>query len=229
MKKVTIHQANYLPWLGFFHKINHTDTFVILDDVQYSKNQLINRNKIRTPQGWCYLTIPIERKYYRIPLKEVKLPKDNKWKNKHWKSIEMNYKKAPFFNSHYEFFKKSYEKDYETLMELNCDIIKYLIKVLKIEVNIIKSSDLDYDRSFKKTDLLLDILLKINADCYLSGIGLSAVGKKHYLETNKFKTIKLEFQTFKHPVYKQVYKDFIPNLSAIDFLFNTGGKGFHDL
>lgn len=221
MKKVTIHQLNYLPWLGLFDKINKSDTFVMLDDVQYAKNEMMNRNKIRTSNGWCYLTIPIEKKYYRKPFINVKLPKDNIWKKKHWRSIEINYAKALFFSSYSDFFKKLYQKKHETLLELNHEIIMHIIRELKIDIEIVKSSDLKYNRSLKKTDLLLDILSVVNADCYLSG-----VGGRDYLEISKFKKIKLEFQNFKHPTYQQVYKGFIPNLSAIDFLFNTGGHGF---
>ena len=182
----------------------------------------MNRNKIGTPQGWCYLTIPVERKYYRTSFKDVRLPNDSTWKNKHWKSIKQNYTKAPFFESYYDSFKKALMQDYGTLLELNFSLIKYLFQHFGIKIDTIKSSDLGNNSSFKGTDMIMDLLTKVNATSYLSGIG-----GKNYLDIKKFNKIKLYFQEFNHPIYSQVYPDFIPNLSAIDFLFNTGGKGFN--
>ena len=83
-KKVGIHQANYIPWPGYFNKIKNSDVFVFLDHVDYVKNDFMNRNKIKTPNGWCYLTIPIERIFYRNHFNTVLLPKDNTWAEKHW-------------------------------------------------------------------------------------------------------------------------------------------------
>ena len=221
MKVVTIHQPNYLPWLGFFSKIKHSDCFVILDNVKYTKSSVINRNKIRTKEGWRYLTIPIEKKYHSSKIYDVKLPENNKWQEKHWKTIETNYKKADYFYSYKDFFEDLYKKKFEYLWQINEEIISYLLKCFDINIEIIKASEMNLDPKLQKTDLLVDILKIVGAKTYLSGSS-----GKNYLEFDKFKEndIKLELFEFKHPVYKQRYHGFEPYMAAIDLLFNMGDK-----
>jgi len=221
MKIVTIHQPNYLPWLGVFSKIKHSDCFVILDTVKYTKNSVINRNKIRTKEGWCYLTIPIEKNYYNSKIYEVKLPENNKWKKEHWKTIEANYKKADYFYFYKHFFENLYKENFEYVWQINENIIFYLLKYFDIDVEIIKASELNLDPDLRKTDLLIAILNSIGAEVYLSG-----PSGRNYLEFDKFKknNIKLEFFEFKHPIYKQRYPGFEPYMAAIDLLFNLGEK-----
>jgi len=218
-KKVAIHQVNYLPWLGFFNKISKVDCFVLLDTADYSKNNVINRNKIKVTNGAAYLTIPIEHKFFRKPLFDVDLPKNRDWAKKHWKTIEINYYKANFFNSYSDFFKDIYKNLPEKLVELNEKIIRFLLKEFKIDVDIIKASELGISQELKKTDLLLDILKKVHATSYLSGSG-----GKGYLEEEKFTDIELKYLNFKHPSYKQMHGDFIEGLAAIDLLFNEGSS-----
>ncbi|MBN4049069.1 WbqC family protein [archaeon AH-315-M20] len=218
-KKAAIHQVNYHPWLGFFNKISQVDCFVLLDTVDYSKNNIINRNKIKVTNGTTYLTIPIEHEFFRKPLLEVLLPKKSDWAKKHWKTIELSYSKADFFDSYNDFFRDVYKNLPEKLVELNENIIRFLLKEFKIDAEIIKASELDIDPELKKTDLLLEILRKVNATSYLSGSG-----GKGYLEEGKFADIKLEYMNFKHPVYKQLHGDFIEGLAAIDLLFNEGNS-----
>lgn len=216
-KKATIHQVNYLPWIGFFNKISKVDCFVLLDTADYSKNSVANRNKIKVSNGTAYLTIPIEHRFFRKPLLEVLLPERSDWAKKHWKTIELNYCKADFFNSYNTFFKDVYGNLPEKLVELNEKIIRFLLKEFKINVEVVKASELAINPELKKTDMLLDILKKVHATSYLSG-----TGGKGYLEEEKFDDIKPEFQNFKHPIYKQLYGGFIEGLSAIDLLFNEG-------
>jgi hypothetical protein len=192
---------------------------VLLDTVQYTKNSVINRNKIRVKEGECYLTIPIERKYHQSRIIDVRLPEDKKWMKKHEQTIERNYVKSPFFKDYQEFFQTLYEKDYEFLWQINEEIIRYLLEKFNINLEIVKSSDLGIDPQLKKTDMIIDILRKIDAKSYLSG-----PSGKDYLEENRFKEadIELQYFEFKHPVYPQRYPGFVPKLSSIDLLFNTG-------
>ena len=223
-KIVTMHQPNYLPWLGFFSKIKHSDCFVIVDNIEFNRRGYTHRNKIRVnvKEGWMWLTIPPVSK---IPIgtfiNEVKLPKNNQWQKKHWKIIELNYKKADYFYSYTDFFEKLYKEKFEYLWQINEKIIFHLLKCFDINTEVIKSSDLDLDPKFKKADLIIAILKNIDAKTYLSG-----PSGKNYLEFDKFKKndIKLEVFEFKHPVYKQRYPGFEPNMAAIDLLFNMGEK-----
>jgi len=220
-KIVTIHQPNYLPWIGFFSKIKQADVFVSLDVVDFSKDSFTQRTRIRTPHGWTYLTIPIERKYYRRPINEVLLPRDSSWMEKHWKSIQFSYGKARCFENYRSIFGKLYRTEYSGLVELNQDAIHFLMRELGIRTELLKASELGVDTSLRRTDLLIDVLTKTSADLYLSG--KSGDG---YLENEKFREqgIELSFQKFEHPTYTQRFNGFIPNLSTVDLLFNIGEK-----
>lgn len=220
--KVCIHQPNYLPYIGFFNKIKNTDVYVLLDVAQYVKNRFDNKNRIRTKEGSMYLTIPLLSKdCYLKRLYEVKSPPENKWKKKHWKSIEAHYAKADYFDSYKDSLKRIYETDFTKLVDFNEAIIRFLIKEFKLETTVIKSTDLDIDVNLNSTDLLINILKEVGASIYLSGIS----GKK-YIDEGKFKAsnIWLEYQHFVHPVYKQRFDGFVKNMAAIDLLFNVGEK-----
>ena len=221
MTTVTIHQVNYLPWLGFFSKAKMSDIFVMFDVADYSKNNFMNRNKIRISSGWAYLTIPIERRYYRTPLYKVMLPSDDMWQESHWKNILFNYNKTDYFDSYSDFFERIYKEQHKTLMELNEKIILYLFEQFEIEVDVVKTTELDISPGLKRTDLLINILKGVGADAYLSG-----EKGREYIEKEKFSKvgIGLTFQEYEHPVYKQRFDGFEPFMSAIDALFNLGEK-----
>lgn len=219
--KVSIHQPNYLPWLAFFDKIKKVDIFVLLDDVQYEKNGFQNRNKIKVPGGWIYLTIPIPRSEYFKKISDVRLPVSDQWQKDHWKSIQMAYSRSSYFNKYKDFFDGIYRTRYQFLTEINIKIIQYLSDVLKFRTKILRESDLDIDPKLKSTDRLIQILKTVGASYYLSGPS----GKK-YLDLDKFKreNIEIEFQDYNHPIYHQLFGNFIPGLSVIDLLFNEGDK-----
>jgi hypothetical protein len=225
MTTATIHQVNYIPWLGFFSKAKDSDIFVMFDDARYSKNNFMNRNSIRTAGGWTYLTIPIERKYYRKPLCQVMLPHDDRWKEDHWKAILFNYNRAEFFHDYSDFFDGIYNEEHRTLVEFNEKIILYLFKQFGVKAEVVRTTELGIDTSLRKTDMLLDILKRVRATSYISG-----EGGKDYIDEEMFRKsgIELRFQEFEHPTYKQAFEGFIPRMSAIDALFNLG-KGAAEL
>lgn len=218
--KISIHQPNYLPWAGYFSKILQGDIFVLLDQVQYSKNSVINRNVIKTPQGSFFLSIPIEKKFYHEKIKDVLLPQENKWAIKHWKSIETNYSRAPFFNSYKDFFSKHFSSSPKKLVDFNEKMIRYLIKELKIEVEIRRSSELKVP-DVKASDLLLSIVEVLGGSTYISG-----PGGREYLHEPAFneRNVKVEYTNYPNPSYPQLFGDFLPRLSVIDLLFNVGEK-----
>ena len=215
------HQPNYLPYLGFFHKITLVDTFVIVDTVQYVKRGTfgwMNRNKIRTVDGAQWLTVPILSKgLYTQKINETQIDNSKDWARKHWRSIETAYAKAPFFTQYRPFFEKLYTKEWTCLADLSEAIIRYSIEQLGIKVNITKTSVIGAEG--KATDLIIDMCKKLGADTYAHG-----QHGKDYLDTAKFEAagIKCLWQEFRHPVYKQVYQPFMPDMSIIDLLFNHG-------
>jgi hypothetical protein len=217
---VGIHQPNYLPYLGFFDKMKRSDIFVIYDDAQFNKEDFQQRNKIKIYQGWKWLNVPVLKEY--IPIKDIKIRneltlKNVKWSNAHLRDIHDNYKNAPYYEKYKNDFETIYNTNYARLIDLNMDIIKILMKAFDIKTKLVFSSDLGF--SSKSTERLVEIVEAVEGDIYLSG----SMGR-NYLDLSLFdrRDIKVEFQDFKHPIYRQCYENFIPNMSAIDALFNAG-------
>jgi UDP-2-acetamido-3-amino-2,3-dideoxy-glucuronate N-acetyltransferase len=220
-KIVAIHQPNYIPWLGFFHKMLSADIFVYLDTVQYPRGQsFAARNRIKTPNGILFLTIPISiEKGHHGKVRYVDVDfAGNLWKEKHLKSLEMNYKKAPYFEEIFSMYKKQMER-FDKFVDLNINLIEAFAEYLQINVSRIRLSDI-LKNNHHKTELIVNICKKLNANTYLSGTG---AGKEYIdeeiLDQNK---IQLLFDQFKHPQYPQLWGTFEPDLSIIDLLFNCG-------
>ena len=217
---MTIHQPEHIPWLGFFDKVSQADTVVLLDNVPFRKNYFQNRNKIRTQPGWTWLTVPVLAKGMSSQLiQEVQINNAVDWQSKHWKSVTQSYSKAPFFPKYSNFLKQIYDRQWTYLVDLNEEIIGHIIHQLGIKVKTIKASILGV--TGRGTDLLLQICQKLNTGIYLSGIS-----GKDYLEESKFtgQGIKVIYQEFYHPIYRQMYEPFLPGISTIDLLFNQGDK-----
>ena len=212
------HQPEYLPYIGLFHKILLCDTFIFVDHVQFNKKSWQNRNKIRCNKGEMLLTVPVLTKTkFDQKIAEVRINNDLDWGKKHWLSIYFNYKNASHFEEYKDFFENIYNQKRELLGDLNESIIRYIIKKLKINIKVVKSSD--FDLTSKKTDLLIEMCKALNADTYLSGSG-----GRGYVDNEKFKKNNLRslFTDFTHPVYTQQFSPFIPNMSVVDLLFNCG-------
>ncbi|AXI24945.1 hypothetical protein CFE53_01755 [Methanofervidicoccus sp. A16] len=218
--RVVILQPMYLPWIGYFGLIDIADVFVFYDDVQFVGSSWQQRNRIKISNGnWIWLTVPVMKKFGQ-KINEVKINNNKNWAKKHWKSIFYAYTRAPYFKDYSDVFEKFYKRRWEYIVDLNVTIIKEICKLLGLDsTKFIFSSQLNVEG--KKTDRLINILNKIGADEYISGPGAKA-----YIEPEKFKKagIKLYWFEFNHPVYPQLYGEFIPYLSIIDLLFNMGDR-----
>lgn len=219
---LSVHQPQYLPWIGYFHKILKSDIFVFLDCVQYKAREFQNRNRIRTDKGWIWLTVPVITKGKREQkISEVLIDNTYPWQRKHNQSLKVYYGKAEFFEKYYPFFLETYKRNWQRLIDLNVHIIMYLLKELSITTPIYFESEIGTNHT--GTERIIQICKKLKADTYLSG-----TGGKDYLNEARFKEerINLIYQDFKHPIYPQQFmknsQDFIPNLSIIDLLFNVG-------
>jgi len=167
---VSVHQPNYLPYLGFFDKMMHSDIFVIYDDAQFNKDDFQHRNRIRIYQGWKWLTVPVEKKH--IPIKDIKIineltKKGLKWQEAHLEDIENNYRNTPYYMTYKPFFESLYANDYSNLIDLNMDIIKFFMEAFEVPCKIIFSSELGL--TSKSTIRLVEITEMLNGDVYLSG------------------------------------------------------------
>ena len=216
---VSIHQPNYIPWLGFFHKLLLSDTYVVFDDVQFPRGKdYANRNQIKTNNGKMWLTASVLGKKDLKPWNQIEI-NNNGWKEKHLTNIESFYKKTPYFKSYFLFLKRIYETDHKLLLDLNLDLIIFFLGCLDKIPNIILSSDIKTELT--GLDKILYILKDQKATKYISGDG---EGSRRYIDEQLFKdnNIELIWQNYKHPTYKQLYGEFIPYLSILDLLFNEG-------
>ena len=220
---ISIHQPAYLPWLGYFDKINNSDLFVFLDTVQFQKNSFQNRNMILSSKGPIWLTVPIKNEEDKI-IKNIKIFNNNKWKKKHIDTIKFNYSKSLNFEKIYEELLFFYNKDWYYLNELCFEMLKYFCKKLNINTKIIRLSEVEHVDGHKG-DLILNICKKYKAKKYFSGInGINYLNTKDFKKNN----IQVIFQNFDHPTYKQINNDqFTKNLSIVDYLMNTKMEIFY--
>ncbi|MFH2145758.1 MAG: WbqC family protein [Candidatus Omnitrophota bacterium] len=222
---ISIMQPGYLPWLGFFELMYNCDLFVLLDDVQYTKRDWRNRNRIRTKDGWIWLTVPVWSKNKQLQLiNEAKINPYNDWRENHLKALEINYYRARYFSEYFPYFKKLYASNWEYLLDLDIEIINWIAKALDIKTPIMKSSSLNAEGIKEKK--IINICKKLDAtELY------DSKAAQDILDLNKLneEKIKIKFQDYQHPIYKQVYEPFIPYMSAIDLLFQYGPESLNIL
>jgi hypothetical protein len=214
------HQPNFIPWIGYFHKMAQVEKFVLADDVQYTTHGFINRNYIKTRNGKQWVSVPVITKGRGLQkINEVRIDKEQNWQQKHWSSLQLNYKYAPYFDYYADYFEILYKKEWIFLVDLNIELIEFVRKALKITCPIILSSELDL--STDATERIVDMTKKTGCNKYLSG-----ASGKNYLNEKLFKEVGIEliYNNFTHPKYHQQFGEFISHLSIIDLLFNEGAR-----
>ena len=220
INRLVVLQPSYLPWIGYFEQMTRSDQFIFLDDVQFTRRDWRNRNKIRTKDGWAWLTVPVEQKNrYTQLLKETRIDNSTNWNKKHCEAIRVNYSRAPFFETYYPYFESVYDKQWKFLLDLCYETTGYLKEVLNINTETSRSSDIKVKGA--KAERIVDLCQQLNATHYLTGNRA-----RDYLSAQDFsqRGIILEYQEYDHPKYLQRYPGFVPNLSLIDLLFNIGDK-----
>ena len=216
-KKLLILQSNYIPWKGYFDAINSVDVFVVYDEVQYTKNDWRNRNKIKTAQGVQWLTIPVKADFGQ-KIDET-LVSQQFWYKKHWKTIKQNYNKSKYFNEISTLLEPLYSNEVSPyLSEINLSFIKIINNYLGINTEIIRSKDLKFEGN--KNERLIQICKQLNCNHYISG-----PAAKSYMDIELFKSkgISIEFMNYSgYPEYEQLFGDFEQGVSILDLLFNEG-------
>jgi hypothetical protein len=216
---VSGHQPNYLPWLGLFDKMIHSDIFIIEDNVQYEQQGLTNRNKVKIQDKAKWLTVPVEHIGKPQLINQVKISKaEPDWAERHWLTLKHNYSVAPFWNKYCNFFKDTYNKDWTLLIDLNMHLLRGLMDFLNIKTSLVMASSLKV--TGEKSELTLSKCKALGGTVQLAG-----TGARSYLNENRFEEegIKVVYQNFTYPIYRQLYGEYIPNLSVVDYLFCTGG------
>ncbi len=217
-KVVAAHQPNYLPWIGYFHKIVKSDLFIILDHVEFSRRGFINRNRVKGPNGPVWLTVPVKA-HGRMRIIDVTIDDTKDWRRKHSITLQAFYGKAPYFDEVYPALKDIYEREWDKLADFNIEIIMRIVRLLNIDCEFVKSSTLNPQG--KKMDMIINLCKKVGGDVYFSGRGA-----RRYQDPDVFRKngMELIYQEFEHPVYPQRFGEFIPNLSIVDMMFNVGIK-----
>jgi hypothetical protein len=219
--KCVILQPSYIPWRGYFHQIAKADVFVFYDDVQYDKRGWRNRNRIKTPHGSQWLTIPVHSKgaqTHHILINEIPICWDNNWNKDHYLTLESVYAKAPFFERYKPLLQDFYAREPELLADFTIETTQALAHALGIQgTEFLRASSLDVEGS--KTDRLIHILSRLGADHYISG-----PSARDYIEAQKFEAagITLEYMHYDYPEYPQLYPPFDPQVSILDLMFMTG-------
>ncbi|PKH15765.1 hypothetical protein BI292_19805 [Pseudomonas sp. 43NM1] len=218
MKKIAIVQSNYIPWKGYFDMIAAVDEFILYDDMQYTRRDWRNRNQIKTPQGLQWLTVPVRVKgKYHQTIFETEI-EGAEWALVHWKSLQQNYRRAPFFEEISSWLAPLYLGSYTHLSSLNRAFLESVCTYLGIKTVISDSSD--YTLSDGKTERLANLCVQAGATEYISG-----PAARDYVEAGVFSELGIELSWFDYsgyPEYPQLWGDFSHNVTILDVLFNCG-------
>ncbi len=220
MKKVAIHQSNYIPWKGYFDMIAAVDEFILYDDMQFTKNDWRNRNQIKTPQGVQWLTVPVGKDISRR-IRDV--PLDARWQVKHRNSLEFNYRRAPHFDEIWVWLKPLYiAESYTNLSQLNRRFIEAICNYLCIKTLITNSWD--YTLPDGKTERLAALCCQAGGTEYISG-----PAAKDYVDESVFSEAGIKLTWFDYagyPEYPQLWGDFTHGVTILDLLFNCGKDAY---
>lgn len=219
--KCVVLQPAYIPWRGYFHEILKSDVFVFYDDIQYDDRGWRNRNRVKSPTGSRWLTIPVSSKgaqINKIPINEIRICWDEEWNAKHWNSIKHLYGKAPYFKLYEGLLAEFYIRRPVLLADFTIELTIALANCLGIEgTRFVRSSSLKVDGN--KTERLINILQLCGATHYITGPSARA-----YLEEERFSSagISLEYMMYNYPAYPQLYPPYDSQVSILDLLFMTG-------
>lgn len=219
--RISIIQSCYVPWRGFFDLIGRCDQYVIFDHVQYARRHWHNRNRIKTATGVEWLTIPVisrGRREQTIDTVEIEKP----WAEKHWRTIELAYRRAPHFAAMAPRVRGWYERaaEHTLLSEINVMFLREIAALLGLRTQFVR--DTAYPARGSKTERLLAIIKAAAADTYLSGPSARTYLDEPLLAAGG---VTLEWMNYgDYPQYPQLHGPFEPSVSVLDLLFNTGAE-----
>jgi hypothetical protein len=221
MKKIAILQSNYIPWKGYFDMIRMVDEFILYDDMQYTRRDWRNRNKIKTPNGLAWLTIPVEVKGKYFQKINETIISEPGWAKDHWATIKQFYSKTKYFKDYKDLFEQFYLNTSEPLLSLvNYELIRIINEILGIKTKISWSGD--YELAEGKTERLLSLVQQAGGTDYISG-----PAAKDYIVDSFFEEagIKLSWMDYSgYPEYTQLYPPFEHGVTVLDLIFNEGSE-----
>jgi hypothetical protein len=217
MKIVCIHQPDFAPYLGFFHRLLVTTDFIYLDNVQFIRRGWQHRDKIKSEVGGIWLTLSLQKGSYYQEIRDVKLSTNKEWIDDSLDLIRQSYWRTPYFEKVYPKIEDIYRAGYTRMIDFNLDFLRYAINMFDIKIRTHLASD--FLVSSTSSQRLVDLVLAVGGDSYITGMG-----SRDYLEESLFEQrgIKVVWQNFTHPVYPQLNGGFLPMLSCLDLFFNCG-------
>jgi WbqC-like protein family len=221
-RSVVIHQPDFIPWLGFFHRFIRADLYVALDHVQFvsgTAHSWTHRDRLKTPAGPRWLTLTIQKAPLGTPINEIALSEDDGWKQANLNFVRENYRRAPYFEEIFPKFSGLYQMQHKRLVDMTLASIDLLQNLLGTPIRRVLSSELQPTGS--RNEMLVDILKKVQATHYLSGAGARAYHDPLLFERAG---IEVVWQQFSHPIYPQQHGSFVANLSSLDLLLNCGSS-----
>jgi hypothetical protein len=222
LKKIAICQSNYVPWKGYFDLINSVDEFILYDDMQFTKGDWRNRNKIKTPKGLQWFTIPVNRNKLSQKINETKVS-DKKWAIKHWKQIKQNYSKAKYFIKYKDIFEELYLTcDEEYLSQINYKFIAVINEILEIKTKIRFSSE--FELVGDQTEKLINICKQCNAHIYISGPAAKSYFDEQLANKENILVEWMNYENYKE--YEQLYPPFEHGVTILDLILNTDATKF---
>lgn len=215
---VVASQPRYLPSCGYLHRMLLADVFVYLDTVQYTPRDWENRNRVKSSGGPLWLTVPVVHTHRGQRILETVIDNSQDWTRKHLRALELNYRRAPHFDEVLPVLSRILERRWELLWELNVTLVDALLGFLGERVHWVRASELGPETATGQ-EFLIALCRRAGGDTYLSG----PLGR-NYIDAARFRAegLGLAFHDYRPAPYAQLYGPFVPNLSAVDLLFNCG-------
>lgn len=226
MKIFTAHLPTYLPGIELFFKMAHADAVILADHLQYSKHGVTNRSRVKTPEGARWLTVPVLTKGRgRRAIHEIEINNSEKWALSHWRALQTNYNRSPYFMPYGDHFERIYHSEWRRLIELNVACIRAICACLQLNTPIQLSSEFEIAPGNKRW--LVDVITRLGGTAYLVTPAQRALAgfEKEFTAAG----ISLIDVLPPVPRYHQLYGEFVPDLSLVDLLFNEGGEYFSQL
>jgi len=222
MKKIAILQPNYIPWKGVFDLISRVDVFVFYDDVQYTAKDWRSRNRIRTPRGEMWLTVPVLTKGVRDQrICDAVIDPLSNWQSKHYKALKSNYQRATFFKEYEYLLEEIYVANkWSKISDLNVFATKLIATALGITVEWHRSSDLAQSGS-KDGERAIKLCKLLGCDYFINGPSAKAFMNESLFRENG---IELAYMSYRYPEYPQLHRPFVHEVTVLDVLFNCGSK-----
>lgn len=217
MKTVGIIQSNYLPWRGYFNFIQDVDTFIFLDDAQYTRRDWRNRNRIKTKDGAAWVTVPVRDEFGKTRICDAEVMYDSDWVGQQLGAIRSAYSRAPYFDCYFSQLCEFLSIEWSSISSLNQALCKWLSKELGVDTELRCATE--FGCSGVKSEKLLSLVEAVGGDRYLAG-----PAARDYLDVELFesRSVEVYWKEYDYPEYKQLWGAFRGDVSVLDLLFNHG-------